>query len=294
MADKLMRDFSPYDAYKEYEDLVQAIDPAAFVRYLAVNGWRPLQTKREGVAIYQYFHEDELEQADIPFNREFRDYGWALYRAVRETAYHENRPIMQVFQTLLNLNADILMIRRANPCMEASGVPLPTVVRFYSSLERLLAASIWDVQPRSRPDTVRNLIRHCHVAQTKAGSDMVFLACPFLDEDGNPYTPQTVWDHTDDCVRSLTRRAMRHLIEGIHALETITYKTPLSEMPVSADFCDAASNLCGLGTGDLVDLQVQWSPAVRENVPTISAVRLSGDFADQWRDVAKAMERAGW
>ena len=46
-------------------------------------------------------------------------------------------------------------------------------------------------------------------------------------------------------------------------------------LPVSADFCDAAANLCGLGTGDLVELQVQWSPAVRENVPAISTVRLS-------------------
>ena len=71
---------------------------------------------------------------------------------------------------------------------------------------------------------------------------------------------------------------MRHLIEGLHSLQTAIDAGSPPEIPVSAEFCDAMANLCRQCGGGTVHVQVQWSPAVRENIPAVSDVRLSGGY----------------
>ena len=281
-----MRGFDPYDEYQVYEELVQAIDPAVFARYLAGSGWRSIPTKRKGVAIYQSFHDGELAQANIPFNRDFRDYGWGLYRAVQETAHHEDRPISQLLLTLLYPHADILFISTAGPGVEPGAVPLNTVVSLHESLRDLLAASARDVLSSGQPDAVQTLIRHCLVGRTERGSWIGPLVCPFLDEDGDPYTPQSVWDHADICARSLTRRAMRHLMEGMHALCAALDAGSRPEIPVSTDFCRTLAGICSQCGAGSVHVQAQWSPAVRESITAVSVVRLTGEDAAPLQAIA--------
>ena len=91
------------------EKLSGKISPFVIKRHLEENGWKPFETKRDDISVYQYFEDNRFEQVTIPNDRELFDFSLAMYHAVRTIAYVEGKPIEQILQTLLNPSCDILV-----------------------------------------------------------------------------------------------------------------------------------------------------------------------------------------
>lgn len=279
-----------------YEELSGQINPFVIKRYLKGNGWLPFIVKRDDISVFQHIKDNRLEQVTIPNDRTLFDYSMALYQAVRTIADVEGRPIEQMLLMLLNPHSDIVKIRIDDPSIEPGNIPFDYAVELYENARKLIAASARDVlHPKKyhagRPeDSIQRFVSQCRFGQTEVGSYIVPLVCPFMDIDSGLYEQITIFDKADECAESLTRKVTRHLIEGINSIKTAVDTESEMETSVSANFCDALVGICGQRAEALVDFNIQWSPAVRENVPSTSSARLNGDYIAPIRAISKMLK----
>lgn len=204
-----------------------------------------------------------------------------MYLAVRDVAGLEGRSIEHVVRTLLNPNADILIIRIDAPGIDLGSIPFDAGVSLYESARNLVASSAHDVLHLRNgladctEDAVQKFVHQCRFGQTERGGYIVPLLCPFLDSNRSPFDPSAIFDASQTCAASLTRQVTRHVLEGIHSLKTAIDTGSDLQIRVSTHFCDTLSNLCSLCTDAKMDIRVEWSPAVRDNISAISSVNLS-------------------
>ena len=282
------------------KELSSHVTPFAFVRYLQANGWVALDQKREGIAVCKYHNGEQFEQVSIPLDSTLHDYALAMYLAVRDVADLEGRPIEHVVRTLLNTNADILIIRIDAPGIELGSIPFDAGVSLYANFRSLITSSVQDVLHLGNgledctEDAVQLFVRQCRFGQAERGDGYIVpLLCPFLDTtDGTPFEHSAIFN-ADTCATSLTRQATRHILEGIHSLKTAIDTGADLSIPVSADVCDSVASLCTLCPEAKVEIRVEWSPAVRDNIPAISSVILSSAYAAPLRAISGMFKANG-
>ena len=281
-----------------YEELAGRVNPLVFKRYLLGNGWTQCKTKRDGVFVLRYKKDGQFEQVMLPNDPEFYDYSLGLFIAVKDVAKLEGRPIEQVLLTLLNPHSDVIRIRINNPEIETGSISFDAAVDLYENTRKLIAASARDVlHPRNLhtgrlDDSVQKFLSQCRFGQTEIGSYVIPVVCPFVGLNNNSDKQLSISDedNEEECAQSLTRQVTRHIVEGIKSIISATETKSSLDIPVSANFCDAVASICDQPPETEVDIQVQWSPVVRQNVPAFSSVKLRRDYVAPLRDISKSLK----
>lgn len=104
------------------EALSGKIDHSVIQRYLQENGWKPFETKRNDISVFQYFEDNRFEQVVIPKDKEISDYAIAMYRAVETIADVEKKPIEEILLKLLEPNSYTLILLPNNESTAAKPV----------------------------------------------------------------------------------------------------------------------------------------------------------------------------
>ena len=284
------------DCMASWEELSGWVNPLVLRRYLEETGWELFSTKREDIAIYRYLKEDPFEQVTIPLDRTLRDYRQAMYLAVQDAAKHGGRPMEQLLLSLLNPSADILSVRLLEPDMLPGSVPFDEVVQFCQGVRKLLEASASDVlrlrgfpAAGSLKSAVQQFLRQCRFGQAAGLYCGVSLVCPFLKLEGDSWRQLSALDGAEECAESLARGVTRHLMEGIWQLKTADNAVSGAGIPIGATFLEAIADLCKLRAGAQADFQLQWFPAVRENIPAASSVCLTSGNIERIQNMNKPL-----
>ena len=64
--------------------------------------WHEYSTNRDGIRVWQFDNNKEWVQITIPFNRNFSDYKYALYRCIKNLSFVEKNDEIDVFKNIVN------------------------------------------------------------------------------------------------------------------------------------------------------------------------------------------------
>ena len=276
----------------DFLELTEKINPLAFAKYLKDTGWKPFQTKKKHIKIFQYERKNVFYQANIPMDKILRDYREAMYKAVEVVAEAESKSIEQLMLYLLNPNTDILKIRLDKKGIESGSILLDDAIRMYENAKKLLAATALDViHPKKYhqgriDDTILSFLSSCRYGQTEIGSYVVSVVCPFAELDNsNTFRQLSIFSEEEECKNSLTRKVTSRLMKNIAVIKSYIDEGKFSQLlkldgsnTISANFFEALVGL-NLSFEDTdVEFSAEWSPIVQPPLHIQHKVVLNHDY----------------
>ncbi len=93
----------PIKVSLDIEKIDEIITPEMIEFYVKDKpSWREFPTNREGVRIWQFDNKEDFVQITIPFNQEFSDYRYSLYKCVKNISFLENNSEIDTLKNIVN------------------------------------------------------------------------------------------------------------------------------------------------------------------------------------------------
>jgi hypothetical protein len=259
----------------ENRQLTAGLRPDDVRWYVLGRGWKVQPTKNPSLMAFNSPTDLNL-QIQVPVGVNGRDAGILMAEVVRKLAAAENRPLDEVSQDIRHPFEDILRLRVQSGAAEAGTLPLEDGLKLLQGGRELLRAAACSAhQPqayylRKSYKPVEEFIERCHIGQTARGSYVATILSP-------PMAPAApgLFDHLEDDFADdlpFERRVTLTLVRGLGVLQSaiqLASEEPIEKgvsHGVSADLCDALSNLTGLDEQANLRIEMGWSP-VRPRVP---------------------------
>ena len=275
------------------DEMAGRISYVDLCKYVSDLNWIKFSGKvRDGVAVYQKIINDELFQINIPCDRNFSDYSYAIRKAVHILSLTESKSEEQLILELLNPMSDILRVRHISSSVENGSILFEDAINLYDNAKKLLTNAALDVTCYKKiykgrlSDTVQEFISKCRYGQTEIGSYVISLVCPFVDiSDDGQVKQLNFFSDEENAAISITRRATKKVMDSISIIkETIEEGKDLSDLvedeskQISVSFIESLTNMNLINPGSALEIKAKWAPTIRDNISQKSVVEMSHDY----------------
>lgn len=289
----------------DFEKMTGKISHVNVVKYLHDLNWKEVPSKRSYLKIFQMELGNHLFQADIPIDRNLRDYSKAMYRAIQNIAESLDKSVEQVVLELLNPLSDIIRVRIQQPDIESGSIFVEDALSLYENTKKLLTAAAMDIRNpqiyhRGRPDSMtQDFVSHCRFGQTEIGSYVVSVVCPFAIEDDGAYKQLTLFDEDDLKSNSFTRQVSKQLLSSAQQvknavdngnLEELMKKRGYGSSNVSVNFLEALDGIGIYRPDTQISITVKWAPTVNHNILNCNTVSISHDYVEPIAAVSRKIK----
>lgn len=273
---------------------ITAHDVAAYVRSM---GWSCLGNYGRDASVFGQNDHSLL----VPLASDLADYGRRMQEIVSNLAKFEKRSPDSILRDLAYASSDVLRIRLENPLFDDGEVTLNHGILLFDNAQKIVhAAARSALAPKAyhlaRAGTqAENFLKSVKLGQTEIGSYILTIIFPV--------TPDLLESMDDESALPFERKVTRSLATGLNSLESAVRSQvakpsldPFLESinhGVSANLCEALSNI-GEGTaGTVVDTQITW--ARNRSIPELvtKARFRDGDFS-YLRSAAMQLKEQAW
>lgn len=273
---------------------ITAHDVAAYVRS---TGWSCLGNYGREASVFSQNDYSLL----VPLASDFADYETRMLEVVANLAKFERRSQDSILRDLAYASSDVLRIRLENPLFDDGEVTLNHGIVLFDNAQKIVhAAARSAVSPKpyhlARPGTqAEDFLKKAKLGQTEIGSYILTIVFPV--------TPDLLESEGSESALPFERKVTRSLATGLNSLESAVRSqvAKLSLAPflesiaqgVSANLCEALSNI-GEGTeGSIVDTQITW--ARNRSIPElVTKARFTGGDFSYLRSAATYLKEQTW
>lgn len=286
----------------DLDEMAGRISYIDLCKYVYDLNWTKFPGKvREGIAVYQKTIGNELFQINIPCDRSFSDYPYAIRKAVRILSFTESKSEEQLILELLNPMSDILRVRHISSSVENGSILFEDAINLYDNAKKLLTNAALDITCYKKiykgriSDTVQEFISKCRYGQTEIGSYVISLVCPFVNIDDDGQVQQlNIFSDEENAAVSITRRATKKVMDSISIIkETIEEGKDLSDLvedeskQISVSFIESLTNMNLINPGSALEIKAKWAPTIRDNISQKSVVEMSHDYYSPLQSVVE-------
>lgn len=273
---------------------ITAHDVAAYVRS---TGWSHHGNYGREASV---FEQDEHSLL-VPLASDFADYGRRMQEIVANLAQFERRSQDSVLRDLAYASSDVFRIRLENPLFDNGEVTLDQGVLLFDNVQKMVhAAARSAISPKAyhlaRAGTqAEDFLKTVKLGQTEIGSYILTIVFPV--------TPDLLVGEESESALPFERKVTRSLVTGLKSLETaVRFQVARPSLDpflqaiengVSANLCEALSNIGEKTEGSTIDTQITW--ARNRTIPKLEtkARFLGGDFS-YLRSAAGRLKDQDW
>ena len=273
---------------------ISAHDVAAYVRS---TGWSCLGNYSREASVFGKNEHSLL----VPLASDYADYGRRMLEIVANLAKFEGRPENSILRDLAYASSDVFRIRLANPLFDDGEVTLDQGILLFDNAQKIVqAAARSALSPKAyhlaRAGTqAEEFLKTVKLGQTEIGSYILTIVFPV--------TPDLLDGEESESALPFERKVTRSLVTGLNALETAVRSQvakPSLEpflsainLGVSANLCEAISNIGEKTNGSTVETQLTW--ARNRHIPELDTKTrfLGGDFS-YLRSAATRLKEQDW
>ncbi|GHC44396.1 hypothetical protein [Roseibacillus persicicus] len=275
-------------------DHLTSHDVAAYVRS---SGWKHIGNYGQEASAF----EKNEHQLLIPLATDFADYGRRMAEVVSSLAKFEARSLDAVLRDLAYASADVFRIRLQNPLFEGGEVTLDQGILLFDNAQKLVhAAARSAINPKAyhlaRAGTqAEDFLKRVKLGQTEIGSYILTIVFPI--------TPDLLDDQDEEASLPFERKVTRGIVSGLNSLETALRSQvakpslepflKLVKKGVSANLCEAISNIGEKTEGTMIDTQLTWARNRRAPEMNTKARFQAGDFS-YLRSAAENLKEQAW
>lgn len=237
----------------------------------------------------------------VPLASDFADYGRRMEEIVSNLAKFEGRSQDAVLRDLTYASSDVFRIRLANPLFDDGEVTLDQGILLFDNAQKMVhAAARSAVSPKAyhvarAGNQAEDFLKSVKLGQTEIGSYILTIVFPV--------TPDLFEGQDSESALPFERKVTRSLVTGLNSLQTaVRYQVSrLSlepflnsiELGVSANLCEAISNIGEKTEGTTVDTQVTW--ARNRSIPQLDTkARFGGGDFSFLRSAALRLKEQDW
>jgi len=273
---------------------ISAHDVAAYVRS---TGWSCLGNYGREASV---FGKDDHSLL-VPLASDFADFGRRMQEIVSNLAKFERRSQDSVLRDLAYASSDVFRIRLANPLFDDGEVTLDQGILLFDNAQKIVhAAARSALSPKAyhlaRAGTqAEEFLKTVKLGQTEIGSYILTIVFPV--------TPDLLDGEESESALPFERKVTRSLVTGLNSLETAVRSQVARpslepflksiELGVSANLCEALSNIGERTEGSTVDTQITWARNRRIPELDTKARFLGGDFS-YLRSAAVRLKEQAW
>lgn len=252
---------------KPVRDLLPFVVPKYLEAYLRARHWSLFDEQ----ARYTLWASKEHGEREVlvPLHRDYADYSRRLAEAVRTLEDVEERPASLIIQDLLSAPFDIVRLRADEDTDITGSMTLNGGVAFIRGAKDLLMAATcaaWERRayyPSRKPREAEELLGESRLGQTERGSFVVTIYVPVAPDQGPQPNVDTIYREP------FARRATKTLLNAVGAAVAAADASKrdgkiapfLSTIStgVSANLCEALTDIHSGTRASTVDLAVRWS-----------------------------------
>lgn len=254
------------------------------------------------------FHTETGVGAEVilPNDPKLGDFVGLMSELVKAVGVIENRVPWDVLNELLAPEGDLFRFRLISPFAANGLIPLTAGLRLINNGKESLVAAACSAHVKQPSyyskgfKEVTDFIDTCVLGQTEIGSFVVPITVPI--SSGIQYDQQKLVFRSDDAnqvgldYEPFARRVSLTFMKGLSALEeaakTRRYEQFMTDLPdgVSANLCEALSEMRPPGMSSDLEIEVNWS-AARPHRPSgiISRVFIENQYFDTIEKVGKKL-----
>jgi hypothetical protein len=273
---------------------ITAHDVAAYVRS---TGWSCIGSYGQEASVFRKNDHSLL----VPLASDLADYPRRMQEITSNLAKFENRSPDSILRDLAYSSSDVFRIRLENPLFDDGEVTLNHGILLFDNAQKLVhAAARSALTPKAyhlaRAGTqAENFLKTVKLGQTEIGSYILTIIFPV--------SPDLLYLEECESALPFERKVTRSLATGLNSLESAVRSQvakPSLEpflasinLGVSANLCEALSNIGDGTVGTVVDTQITW--ARNRNIPdlTTKARFQDGDFS-YLRSAATHLKEQTW
>jgi len=282
-------------------DALRAVSPLDTAAYLRASGWRRSYEVGDKAAVWiRRSEENEEFEILLPLDSELRDYPPRIGEALRTLELLERRSQLDILSDLLLTSADVVRVPM-HPGRNAHGtVPIEVGVPFLQQVRAMmLAAACAAMGPRSyfrtrKPEEAEEYLDTVELGPSERGSYVFTVLSPVPPAFAQLPLPDMAAGAIDD---PFPRRVTRTLTLALETLRTAALRAaatddfePLQasvEKGVSANLCDAVSEMTQLSGGSGLDVRVTWARTWKPPGDAPSDVRVPGSLLPVIREASR-------
>ncbi len=273
---------------------ISAHDVAAYVRS---TGWSYLGNYAKEASVFGKDGHSLL----VPLASDFADFWRRMQEIVSDLAKFERRSQDSILRDLAYASSDVFRIRLENPLFEDGEVTLDQGILLFDNAQKMVhAAARSAISPKAyhlaRAGTqAEDFLKTVKLGQTEIGSYILTIVFPV--------TPDLLDGQEIEAALPFERKVTKSLASGLNSLEgavrsqvarpSLDPFLQAIEYGVSANLCEALSNIGERTEGSTVDTQMTWA----RNRPTpevnTKARFLGGDFS-YLRSAAGRLKEQDW
>ncbi len=265
--------------------LLEVVQPQEVKAYLESRGWVEHDQIGEKASIWIQTCEDGDEfEILLPLQKELKDYSLSLFNLVETLGVAEQRPEIEILNSLLNYSSDVLQVRINTPKTIYGKLPFNEGLKFYHSVKNLVVSS---AQATIKPEAYfeknsSEVDRYLEDLQMghERGSYILDIISPIKIPTVNQ-TTLNLGQELDFSPEPFARRTMKQLARALQIVKNIAERVSSNEINldyfsevvsegISANFCEAIVGINKSGECNGVDIKLKWSPVIRigDDVPT--------------------------
>ena len=286
----------------DLDEMAGRISYVDLCKYVSDLNWIKFSGRvRDGISVYQKTINNELFQINIPCDRNFSDYSYAIRKVVHILSFTESKSEEQLILELLNPMSDILRVRHISSSVENGSILFEDAINLYDNAKKLLPNAAFDVTCYKKiykgriADSVQEFISKCRYGQTEIGSYVISLVCPFMNIGDDGHAQQlSIFSDEENASVSITRRATRKVMDSISIIkETIEEGKNLSDLiedeskQISVSFIESLTNMNLITPGSSLEIKAKWAPTIRNNISQKNVVEMSHDYYSPLQSVVE-------
>ena len=273
---------------------ISAHDVAAYVRS---TGWSYLGNYGRDASVFGKNDHSLL----VPLASDFADFWRRMQEIVSNLAKFEGRSQDSVLRDLAYASSDVFRIRLENPLFDDGEVTLDQGIVLFDNAQKMVhAAARSAISPKAyhlaRAGTqAEEFLKTVKLGQTEIGSYILTIVFPV--------TPDLLEGQEMEAALPFERKVTRSLVTGLNSLETAVRSQvarpslgPFLQainLGVSANLCEALSNIGERTEGSTVDTQITWARNRPSPQIDTKARFLGGDFS-YLRSAAGRLKEQDW
>lgn len=266
---------------------VNKLKPSYIRLFLEKCGWEEIVFKnKKRFDVYQKKKDGELYQINVPIFDNLSDYEDMIVEACNEIAFFEGLEFDDVVSKICNPQADIIKIRTNNPEVFDGSIPFDTAINLFENSKKVIADAAMDVSNKMTYRTARygkdveRFISKCRFGQTKRGSYVISIICPFDNVDENGREQLTLISEPAVKMENYTRQVVKKLFSSIKKISSaIENNRDLSDLLkqdsddfVSLNFMEDLGNLGVSDRDGFVEIKAELDPTLKEEAPLQAVV----------------------
>jgi hypothetical protein len=277
--------------------ILQLIKPQQVRTYALAKGWQRVPDVNGRIALFNH-PQGHWDQLIVPMEESFDDYAKRLRDVVENLAAFESRPLIEVLNDLINVDADTLRYRVASPETGRGSIPLMEGIQLLEGAKRTILAAACSVvspvayHPRMSRTEAQQLLSACHLGQTERGSYSLLVSCPLraVEQD------QALVPGVEPFTRRAVATLMRSLSRIVGAIEADTIPNVFQAAPdqpvISANLCEALLDMRPQDENSQLDVKVSWATTFPPRAAIPSIVRIKHEYFPIIEDVSKKLRPA--